>query len=154
MTIVELETLVKNVDVRLSRVEQILPTLATKDDLGRFATKEDLDRFATKEDLDRFATKDDLRRFATKDDLGAFATKADLKEALAGFATTAEMREEATRTRRHFNAVVERMEGYVRMVAEGHGVLQQRLDETNRRFEDAIARLDRRVMRLESNARR
>lgn len=53
-----LEVHVKNIDDRLARVEQILPTLAAKDDLERFATKADLERFATKEDLEPFATKD------------------------------------------------------------------------------------------------
>ncbi|OFW15917.1 MAG: hypothetical protein A3H29_12185 [Acidobacteria bacterium RIFCSPLOWO2_02_FULL_67_21] len=46
-----MESLLKNVDRRLQRVEQILPTLATKDDLQGFATKDDLQRFATKDDL-------------------------------------------------------------------------------------------------------
>jgi hypothetical protein len=32
----------ENIDRRLTTVEQILPTLATKDDLKRFATKEDM----------------------------------------------------------------------------------------------------------------
>ncbi len=33
-----------NLDRRLSNVEQILPTLATKDDLKAFATKQDLEK--------------------------------------------------------------------------------------------------------------
>ena len=41
--------------------EDVLPTLATKDDLKQFATKADLERFATKEDLKQFATKEDLK---------------------------------------------------------------------------------------------
>jgi hypothetical protein len=71
MSPVDVMTMVKNLDRRLSAVEQILPTLATKDDLKAFATKEDLKAFATKEDLKAFATKEDLasgleevRRFA------------------------------------------------------------------------------------------
>jgi hypothetical protein len=32
----------ENIDRRLDRIEQILPTLATKDDFKAFATKEDL----------------------------------------------------------------------------------------------------------------
>ncbi len=47
----EIETLIKNIDDRTSRIEQILPTVATKEDLNAFATKEDLNAFATKEDL-------------------------------------------------------------------------------------------------------
>ena len=46
-----MEEVLKNIDLRLTKVEQILPTLATKADLKAFATKEDLKAFATKEDL-------------------------------------------------------------------------------------------------------
>jgi hypothetical protein len=49
------------IEHRLDRIEQILPTLATKDDLKAFATKDDLKAFATKDDLQAFATKVDLR---------------------------------------------------------------------------------------------
>ena len=42
MTATEMEEVLKNIDLRLTNVEQILPTLATKDDLTAFATKEDL----------------------------------------------------------------------------------------------------------------
>lgn len=51
MTHTEMEEALNNCDRRLSAIEQILPTLATKQDLERFATKQDLERFATKEDL-------------------------------------------------------------------------------------------------------
>ena len=163
MDVMALEQLVKNIDLRLGRIEQILPTLATKDDLKGFptaddpkgfVTKADLQGFptehdpkgfVTKADLQGFPTEDDPKGFATKSDLGVFATKDDLKT----FATKDELREESQRTRQQFNAVAERIEGYVRVVAEGHGNLEQRLDETNRQFELAIARLDRRVTRLE-----
>ena len=37
-----MEDVLKNLDRRLTNVEQILPTLATKEDLKAFATKEDL----------------------------------------------------------------------------------------------------------------
>ena len=69
MTVTEMEEVLKNLDLRLTKVEQILPALATKEDLKVFATKEDLKAFATKEDLKAFATKEDLKAFATKEDL-------------------------------------------------------------------------------------
>lgn len=69
MTATEMEEVLRNLDRRLTNVEQILPTLTTKDDLQAFATKEDLKAFATKEDLKAFATKEDLKAFATKEDL-------------------------------------------------------------------------------------
>ncbi len=55
------EAHLRNLDRRVDRVEQILPTLATKVDLNAFATKEDLKAFATKEDLKAFPTRDEMR---------------------------------------------------------------------------------------------
>src|SRR5262245_50289421 len=69
MTGTEMEEVLKNVDRRLTNAEQILPTLATKEDLKAFATKEDLKAFATKEDLKAFATKEDLKAFATREEV-------------------------------------------------------------------------------------
>jgi hypothetical protein len=69
MTIHAMEVLLKNLDDRLARIERILPTLATKDDLRGFPTAEDPKGFATRADLSAFATKDDLQAFATKTDL-------------------------------------------------------------------------------------
>jgi uncharacterized protein YukE len=51
MTATEMEDVLKNLNHRLTNVEQILPTLATKEDLRAFATREDLKAFATKEEL-------------------------------------------------------------------------------------------------------
>lgn len=42
MTATEMEEVLKKFDLRLTKVEQILPTLSTKEDLKAFATKEDL----------------------------------------------------------------------------------------------------------------
>jgi hypothetical protein len=69
MTGTEMEDVLKNLDLRLTNVEQILPTLATKDDLKAFATKEDLRAFATKEDLKAYATKEDLKAFPTREEV-------------------------------------------------------------------------------------
>jgi uncharacterized membrane protein YccC len=108
MDAMELEAVVKNIDRRLLRVEQILPGLATKDDLKTFATKEDLKAFATKDDL----------------------------------------RQESERTRQHFNVVAERLEGYIRLIAEGHVALQERIEEIDQRFGRAIAALARNSARM------
>jgi len=121
MDTMALEDVVKSIDLRLARVEQILPTLAAKDDLKVFATKDDLKALEARIDF-------------------KFATKAELRT---------ELRTHADEIRQQFNAVAERIEGYVRVVAEGHGALEQRLNETNRKFDQAVARLDRRVTRLE-----
>ena len=51
MSPVDVLAMVKKLDRRTSAIEQILPTLATKEDLKAFATKDDLKAFATKDDL-------------------------------------------------------------------------------------------------------
>jgi len=62
---VMIETYLENLDRRLTRAEQILPTLATKEDLrsvvAPLATKEDLKSLATKEDLKSLATREEMR---------------------------------------------------------------------------------------------
>jgi len=70
MTTREMEQVLKDVNVRTSTIEQILPTLATKKDFERFATKEDFQAFATKVELaDAFAMLrgeiEESRRLAT-----------------------------------------------------------------------------------------
>ena len=104
----------KNLDHRLTRVEQILPTLATKQDLGVFSTKDDLNAFATKDDLKAFATKDDLKAFATKDDLNAFATKEDLN----AFATKEDLRSGLDRLRLDVQILLEHQDGKIQLLAE------------------------------------
>ena len=61
MTDTMIATHLENLDRRLARVEQILPTLATRDEVKTLATKEDLKTLATKEDLNALATKEELR---------------------------------------------------------------------------------------------
>jgi hypothetical protein len=73
MSPVDVLAMVKKLDRRTSAIEQILPTLATKEDLKAFATKEDLKAFATKADLD------EVKRFVLvlhedlKSDIGLIA---------------------------------------------------------------------------------
>src|SRR5262245_30046721 len=109
-----LKARIKNIDERTTRIEQILPTLATKHDLKAFAAK---DAFATKDDLKAFATKDDLKAFATKDDLRAYPTREEVR---------AIVREDGELTRKQFNAVAERIEERVKVIAEGHDALLKR----------------------------
>ena len=78
MLISEMEAVRKNLEVRVGRIEQFLPTLATKADLERFTTKADSERFATKADLERFATKADLERFEAKTALELSAIRTDV----------------------------------------------------------------------------
>ena len=69
-----------NIMIRLTRIEEKLEHVVTRDDLKAFATRDDLKAFVTRDDLKAFATKEDLKAFATKDDLRAFATREDLAE--------------------------------------------------------------------------
>ncbi len=167
-----LEQVVRNVNERLGRVEQILPTLATKADL-RASIAEAVAPLATKAELRTaiapLATKAELQAaiapLATKAELQAaiapLATKAELQAAIMPLATKAELhevrselreeiREEGERTRRHFDVVAERLEGHVRLVAEGQVLLQERFDDLRTDLKADIAQLDRRVMRLEA----
>jgi hypothetical protein len=91
-------TLIKNLDLRTSRIEQVLPTLATKDDLKVFATK------------------DDLKAFATKDDLKTYATKEEMREAL--HALEERLVAAIAETRRHAVVLNEDVRGDIRLLAE------------------------------------
>ncbi len=81
----------RKLDERLGRVEQILPTLVTKDDLRAFATKEDLRAYATKEDLKAHPTRDEMY---------------------------AAIRDDGERTRRHFDVVAESLRDEIRLGLE------------------------------------
>jgi hypothetical protein len=122
----------ENIDRRLTRIEQILPslatkaefqTLATKDALKTLATKEDLKTLATKEELKTLATKEDLKTLATKEELKTLVTKEELKtlatkEELKTLATKEELREEGERSRRHMDVIVESLRADIQLIAE------------------------------------
>ena len=162
-----LEQVVRNIDERLGRVEQILPTLATKvelhDVIAPLATKADL-REAIAEAIAPLATRVELRE-AIAEAVAPLATKVELreaiaeavaplatKEAIALLATKVEVgeaiREEGERTRQHFDVVAERLEGQIRVIAEGS--LSERLDDVRTALKADITQLDRRVTRLEA----
>ena len=84
-----MEEVVENLNRRVDRIEQILPTLATKD---------------------------------------------DLRKAIAPLATKEEVRAEGDRTRAHFDAVAERLEDQIRLLAEGLLSLEQRMTRLEARY--------------------
>jgi len=127
-----LEEVVRNVDMRLRQVEHILPTLATK-----AALQAAIAPIATKAELYE-AIAEAIAPLATKTELQA--ANSELRE---------DMRKEGERTRRHFDVVAERLEGHIRLVAEGQVLLQERFDDLRTDLKADIAQLDRRVMRLE-----
>ncbi len=141
---------VENLDDRLERVEQILPTLATKDDLKPLATKEELKPLATKDELKTLATKDELKALATKDDLKTLATKEDLKT----LATKDELREEGERSRRHMEVLVESVRDDLRLYAERLETLDKRDARQHADRLQASNAVDTRVTRLEAASRK
>ena len=123
-----MEEVVENLSRRVDRIEQILPTLATKDDLQKaiapLATKEEL-----RKAIAPLATKEELRKAIVP-----LATKEELRNAVAGLATKEEVRAEGKRTRAHFDAVAERLEEQIRLLAEGLLSLEQRLTRLEARY--------------------
>jgi hypothetical protein len=142
-------THLRNLDRRLARLDQILPSLATKEDLPSLATKEDLRSLATKEDLRSLATKGDLRSLATKEDLRLLATKEELrllasKEELRSLATKEELRlglaeqsaelrreirDEGEQSRRYMDLLIEGQRGDIQLLAEHLSVVMSKMTD-------------------------
>src|SRR5262245_54794357 len=101
----ELETVVRSLDTRVSRIEQILPTLATKADVADAVRP-----LATKAELHQLATA--VSQLPTRDEMHE-AIDGAIRAAVEPLATRAEMhdviRNEGERTRCHFDAVAERL---------------------------------------------
>jgi hydroxylamine reductase (hybrid-cluster protein) len=121
----EIETRIKNIDERTTRIEQILPTLATNEDFKVFATKEDLKTFATREDLEAFPTRDEMMAI---------------------------VREDGERTRLHFDVVAEAMKADIKRIAEGHAVVDARVDGVRAELKEDLAIHDKRITKLEAGA--
>lgn len=128
-------SVVRKLTRRMDRVEQILPTLATKKDLEAFATKKDLEAFATKEDLKAFATKEDLKAFPTRE----------------------EMRDAIQDAVGQVRVLFEAQTHEIRLIAEmfdahlgRHTALERRVDD----HDTTLASLDLRVRRIESPSAR
>ena len=107
-----MEEVLENLNRRVDRIEQILPTLATKDDLQKA--------------------------------IAPLATKAELRNAVAGLATKEEVRAEGERTRAHFDAVAERLEEQIRLLAEGLLSLTRQFEEFKAETNARFAEVDRR----------
>ena len=135
---------VQNLDQRLARVEQILPTLATKEDLKPLATKDEL-----REAVAKLATKEELAEAVAK-----LATKEELAEAVAKLATKEELaeavRREGEESRTHMDVLFERLEGKIQVFAEGHAALEERDARQHAETLQALTALDKRVMALEA----
>jgi len=162
MSRMDLEQVVRDTNRRLDRVEQILPTLPTREEfdgkIAKLATKEELQaaiaKLATKEELQAavapLATKEELRAaiapLATKEELGA--VKRDL-EAL-GQRLDARITEESERSRRETRVLFESLKDDIRIVAEGVASVQTTIDQAIR---PVLLNHERRITTLEDGDR-
>lgn len=89
----------ENLDRRLANVEQILPTLATKEEL--------------REAVAPLATREELRAA-----IAPLATKEELRAAVASLATKEDVRAVEDRLRRHMDVVGEGLRSDVQLLAE------------------------------------
>src|SRR5262249_23413679 len=100
----------ENFDQRLVRVEHILPTLATKEDLKAYATKADLQRAI------------EVLQRAIDQKIAPLATKAELldvrDEIRRHLATKAELLELRAELRPHMDVQTEAIRGDIRLLAE------------------------------------
>ena len=136
----------KKINTRLDRIEQILPTLATKDDLKGVPTQADPKGFLTKDDIKGMPTQADPKGFLTQADVTWLATKDDLKV----FATKEELKAESKETRRYMQILIEEVKADIKLVAEA-------VVETNRviarhthpDLRTDIDKIDLRVLKLE-----
>ena len=103
MDVDSLERRVKNLDRRVGRVEQILPTLATKADVEAA--------------IEPLATRAELHA-AIAAAIEPLATRAELHAAIA---------ESEERVRTHFDVVAESLRDDIRLMAEGLSALSQRI---------------------------
>jgi uncharacterized protein YdcH (DUF465 family) len=145
-----------NLDRRVDRIEQFLPTLATRDEVyaaideatARLATKDEL-RAAIDEATARLATKDELREAVAK-----LATKDELAEAVARLATKDELREEGERSRRYMQMLFEDLRSEMRLWTESWSDVDRRDARQHAESLSLFGGLDRRVMALEAKGRR
>lgn len=107
----EAENLLRKLDRRLQDVEQILPTLATRDQVQE-AIEDAVRPLATKEELAAA-----IAPLPTKEEVGS--AKEELRAAIAPLAT-----KEETVSRRQFEEVTARLRDDIRLVAESQVALQ------------------------------
>jgi hypothetical protein len=102
----------ENIEHRLDRIEQFLPTLASKEEL-RFEIANAIAPLATKEELrlaiEPLATKEELRLA-----IEPLATKEELRLAIEPLATKEELHD----LRRHMNVLFETLRADIQLLAE------------------------------------
>jgi hypothetical protein len=174
MSRMNLEQVVKDTNRRLDRIEQILPTLPTREEsdkkIAKLATKKELQaavaKLATKKELQaaiaKLATKEELR--AEVATLAPRAAVEELRAEIATLATKEEMRavrkdldafgerldtritEESERSRRETRVLFESLKDDIRIVAEGVVSVQTTIDQAIR---PVLLNHERRITTLE-----
>ncbi len=147
MDAMEAENLLKKLDRRLQNVEQILPTLPTRDEMHA----------AIAEAVRPLPTRDE-RHAAIAEAVGPLPTRdemhAAVAEAVGPLATRAEMREEGERTRRHFDVVAESLREDIRLIAEGQLALQAEVRQGRTELNGRLKNHEVRITRLEASQAR
>ena len=156
MDTMSLEQLVRNIDHRLDRVEQFLPTLATREEMHA-AIREAVAPLATKDDMRALEQRVEQRITEEADHSRAFEQRveqriteeadqsrafeqrveqkvADEADQSRAFEQRVEQRitEEADQSRAQSRALFENLKDDVRLLAEGIVNVQQTLDQTIR----------------------
>ena len=124
MSTVQMEQRLENVERRVDRIEQILPTLATREDL-----KAAIAPLATKAELREAITASEQRMCARMDAL-AEGLRADMREDMRTHVATAIVASEQ-RVRTHFDVVAESLRDDIRLVAEAVVTLSERIDRAS-----------------------
>lgn len=129
----QIMTAIGNLDSRVARIEQFLPTLSTREELARaiapLATREDLTRaiapLATREELARaiapLATREELARA-----IAPLATREELERRLLNLRD--ELREEILQSRRRADVLIEDLRDDTRLILEHLLALSARVD--------------------------
>lgn len=156
-----IDQVVRNIDARLSRVQQILPMLVCKSELHE-AIGRAVSQLATRADLaaaaGQLATKIEHAGanapFSTcTEPVAASAPPAgsDFSESLLAAASEirAGIHEEGERIRRHFDLIAERLQDSVQRLLEEGIALRGRIDDLHAELEGGCANLDCRPTRTE-----
>lgn len=115
-----------NLDLRVGRIEQFLPTVATRAELCSVVGEA----------------------------VAPLATKEELREAVAELATKDELREEGERSRRYMQMLFEDLRSEMRLWAESWSDLDRRDARQHAESISLFGDVDRRVMALEAKGRR
>jgi hypothetical protein len=119
-----LDQVVRNIDGRLDRVEQILPTLPTREEMHAALNS------------------------AIRDAVAPLATSEELDRKIAPLATKNELREEFERSRRHTEVLFESLLDRINIIADGFATTQTKIDQD---IHPRLADHDRRITALEDS---